>query len=141
MLRDERRIRSTCSSSQRRYVEARGLPRTRAELRQHRLIGFDRDLQVRRTAGGFAATLRREDFGLRTDSIAAQTALLRAGAGITARQVNRARREPELVPVLAADLMFQREIWVVGHPDLRATRPVGLLFDGLVRGLARYLKS
>ncbi len=87
----------------RSYVEAHGLPRTPSDFSHHRLIGFDRDMHVLRTTGGAAAKLRREDFAVRTDNIAAQIAMLRAGLGITACQVNVARRDPNLVPVLAKD--------------------------------------
>ena len=76
----------------RSYVEAHGLPRTPSDFSHHRLIGFDRDMHVLQTTGGAAAKLRREDFAVRTDNIAAQIAMLRAGLGITACQVNVARR-------------------------------------------------
>jgi DNA-binding transcriptional LysR family regulator len=120
------------------YVEAHGLPHTPADFRHHRLIGFDRDMHILRTTGGAAARLQRKDFAVRTDSIAAQIAMLRAGLGITACQVNVARRDPNLVPVLAKDMSFQREVWLVTHPDLKSVRRIRLLFDHLMRGLKRY---
>jgi len=125
----------------RRYVEARGLPATPAELAQHRLIGFDRDMHVLRTTGGAAARLRREDFGFRTDSVAAQIAALRAGAGITACYVNIAIRERDLVPVMADTFMFRREMWLVTHPDQRALRRTRLLFDHLTGALTAFTKD
>jgi len=123
----------------RSYVEAHGLPRTPSDFSHHRLIGFDRDMHVLRTTGGAAAKLRREDFAVRTDNIAAQIAMLRAGLGITACQVNVARRDPNLVPVLAKDIAFQREVWLVTHPDLKGVTRVRLLFDHLAQGLKRYV--
>ena len=123
----------------RSYVEAHGLPRAPSDFPQHRLIGFDRDMFILRTTGGAAASLRRKDFAVRTDSIAAQIAMLRAGLGVTACQVNVARRDPNLVPVLAKEMSFQREVWLVTHPDLKNVRRVRLLFDHLARGLKRYV--
>jgi DNA-binding transcriptional LysR family regulator len=125
----------------RRYIEMRGAPRTPADLPHHCLIGFDRDMSVLRSMGRSAAALKREDFHIRTDCVAAQIALMRAGAGITAAQVNVARRNPDLVPVLAQHFMFDREIWLVTHPDLRASPRVRLLFDQLALGLARYARE
>jgi DNA-binding transcriptional LysR family regulator len=123
----------------RSYVEAHGLPRTPSDLSHHRLIGFDRDMHVLRTTGGAAAKLRREDFAVRTDNIAAQIAMLRAGLGITACQVNVARRDPNLVPILAKNIAFLREVWLVTHPDLKGVTRVRLLFDHLARRLKQYV--
>jgi DNA-binding transcriptional LysR family regulator len=123
----------------RSYVEAHGLPRTPSDFSHHRLIGFDRDMHILRTTGGAAARLQRKDFAVRTDSIAAQIAMLRAGLGITACQVNVARRDRNLVPVLAKDISFQREVWLVTHPDLKNVRRVRLLFDHMARRLKQYV--
>jgi DNA-binding transcriptional LysR family regulator len=123
----------------RSYVEAHGLPRTPSDFVHHRLIGFDRDMHVLRTTGGAAAKLRREDFAVRTDNIAAQIAMLRAGLGITACQINVARRDPNLMPVLAKDVSFQRELWLVTHPDLKGVRRIRALFDHLARRLKQYV--
>jgi DNA-binding transcriptional LysR family regulator len=123
----------------RSYVEAHGLPHAPSDFSHHRLIGFDRDMHILRTTGGAAARLQRKDFAIRTDSIAAQIAMLRAGLGITACQVNVARRDPNLVPVLAKDMSFQGEVWLVTHPDLKSVRRVRLLFDHLARRLKQYV--
>lgn len=125
----------------RSYVETRGLPSSPAEITHHRLIGFDRDLHVLRTTGDRAAQFRREDFGLRTDNVAAQIAALRAGMGIAACHVAIAQREPNLVPVLADAFNFEREIWLVMHPDLKDVHRIRLLFDHLASRLTAYAKS
>jgi DNA-binding transcriptional LysR family regulator len=125
----------------RSYVEARGLPLSPAEITHHRLIGFDRDFHVLQTTGGRAAQLRREDFGLRTDNVAAQIAALRAGMGIAACHVAIAQREPNLVPVLADVFIFEREIWLVMHPDLKDVQRIRLLFDHLANRLTAYAKG
>jgi DNA-binding transcriptional LysR family regulator len=125
----------------RRYVEAHGLPLTPQDLSRHRRIGFDRDMHVLRTTGGAAAALRREDFDIRTDSVAAQMALLRAGLGIGACHVNVARGDPDLIPLPIKQFTFEREIWLVMHRDMRRTRRIRLLFDHLARGLTQYVKE
>jgi DNA-binding transcriptional LysR family regulator len=122
----------------RAYVETHGLPKTTADFSRHRLIGFDRDTRVLRTTGGSAAALKSEEFGIRTDSVAAQMALLRAGAGITACQINVARRDRDLVAVPVSEFIFRREIWIVLHPDMKRVRRIRLLFDHLVSALTRY---
>jgi DNA-binding transcriptional LysR family regulator len=123
----------------RRYLERCGVPRTPEDLRAFRCIGFDHDPEGVRSAGGRAATLRREDFQYRCDSAAAQWAAVRAGAGIGGCHVNIARRDPDLVQVLERYFSFRRELWLVMHRDLRSVRRVRLLFAHLATHLGRYV--
>jgi DNA-binding transcriptional LysR family regulator len=125
----------------RSYVEIYDVPRSESALTQHRLIGFDRDMHLLRSFGGVAATLRREDFAFRTDSVTAQLALLRAGMGIGACHAHLAQSDSELIPVLAKQLRFEREVWLVLHADLKKTRRVRLLFDHLQRELTQYFAA
>jgi len=125
-----------------KYVEAFGLPRSLSELSRHRAIGFDRDarpLQSSRASG--AAPPRREDFAIRTDNVGAQMAGLRAGLGIAGSQVNVAKRDPDLVAVLPAEIRFEREIWLAMHASAKSTRRIRLLFDHLAVGLGEYVKG
>ena len=109
----------------RRYVEIRGLPRSLEELARHRQIRFDRDLHVPRTAGGAAAALRQSEFDIRTDNVAAQAALLRAGVGITVCHLNVARSGPE--PRSGPDQAIHLRAGVVAShtpgPTAHAPRP------------------
>jgi DNA-binding transcriptional LysR family regulator len=120
----------------RRYVETKGLPQSPSDWPHHRLIGFDRDSArvAATTAGPWG--LRREDFGIRTDDFGAQLALLRAGAGMGACPVAAAQRDPDLVRVLPGVLRWEREVWLVMHPDQRDAMPIRLLFDHLAEGFA-----
>jgi DNA-binding transcriptional LysR family regulator len=125
----------------RRYVDRFGLPERPEELAAFCTIGFDRDPEGVRSAGGRAALLRRDHFRFRCDSAAAQLAAVRAGAGIGGCQVNIARREPELVRVLERDMTFHRELWLVMHKDSRAIRRVRLLYEHLGLELKAYVEG
>lgn len=125
----------------RTYVDANGLPQTIDELKQHRMIGFDRDDHSFRSVGPKAASLNRHMFGFRSDSDLAQLAALRAGVGIGGCQDNIARRDPALIGVLANLVRFELEIWLTMHEDLRMTRRIRLLFDHLAEGLGHYLRG
>ena len=122
------------------YLERFGEPRSLADLKHHCFIGFDRDNQTFRSAGPFAKSLTREDFGFRCDSDVVQLAALRAGVGIGGCQDLIARRTPELVPVLSA-FQLALEVWLVMHRDLKTARRVRLLFDWLALGLTDYVKG
>lgn len=123
------------------YIAAHGQPQQMADLAEHALIGFDQETPFIRAASERQPLWKRENFAWRCDSDLAQRALLRAGAGIGACQVELARREPELVRVLADEFVFPLTTWVVMHEGLRANPRFRAVFDALVAGLRRYTQS
>jgi DNA-binding transcriptional LysR family regulator len=123
----------------RSYVERFGVLKSPADRAAHRLIGFDLDAHILQTSRP-APDLRRDDFGFRTDNIAVQAATVRAGLGIGALHVAHGSRDPELVPILP-QMIFERDVWLAMHGDLRRVRRVRLVFDALAEGLTRYLES
>lgn len=122
----------------RRHADAHGLPATLADLAAHATIGFDTETPSVRAALAAGFPLRREDFSYRTDSDLAGLAMLRAGLGIGVCQVGVARRDPNLVRVLAADFRIDLGMWIVMHEDLRAVRRMRLAFDHLVTEMSAY---
>jgi DNA-binding transcriptional LysR family regulator len=120
------------------YVARHGLPKTLAEVAGHAIIGFDRDARAVR---GLQLSLgvTRDLFALRTDNDHAQLAALRAGFGIGGAQLGIARRDPALLPVLADEVRFDIDMWLVMHEDLRGLKRARLLFDHLVEGLSAYI--
>jgi len=125
----------------RRYLAARGRPVRMAELAQHAVIGFDRETASLRALRRLGLDLRREDFALRADSHLAQLAAIRAGVGIGICQVPLARRDPDLVHVLADELAMALDMWLAMHQDLRASRPIRAVFDHLGTALSAYVRS
>ncbi len=51
------------------------------------------------------------------------------------------RKNPDLVPVLADQLIFELEMWLAMHEDLKSTRRVRMLFDHLTESLLDYIKE
>jgi len=125
----------------RSYLEARGVPTGLNDLGRFRLIGFDRDPVPVKAIGEAGIRVTREMFSLRTDSDLAQLAALRAGYGIGGCQVGIARRDPELVRVLAKEFAVPLETWLVMHEDLRASVRVRRVFEHLAEGLKGYLAT
>jgi len=123
------------------YLARFGEPRSLADLKNHCVIGFDRDNRSFRAAGEIGRRLTREDFGFRCDNDLAQLSALRAGVGVGGCQENIARRTPELVAVLPNALNYALEVWLVMHENLKATRRVRLLFEHLLNGLTAYVKG
>ncbi len=125
----------------RSYLEAFGTPTSVADLRAHRLIGYDQDDRSFRAAGTEAFPISRESFGFRCDNDLAQLAAVRAGVGIGGCQENIAKRDPDLIRLLADRWTFALEVWLVMHGDVRGTPRIQSLFDHLANGLTQFLKD
>lgn len=125
-----------------RYLDAHGRPQHLADLGDdHALIGYDQETSFIRAARAQLPVWGHEHFAWRCDSDLAQLALIRAGAGIGACQVELARREPELVRLLADEFSFPLMTWVVMHEGLRDNPRCRAVFDALVAGLRRYIQG
>ncbi len=123
------------------YVKARGLPRSLLDIGHHLLIGPDQDPSTKRMMAQRGLDLNPQDFALRCDSDLAQLAALRAGLGIGGCQLGIARRDAALVPVLADELFFSLDMWLLTHAGLRSNRRVMALYRYLAVELALYAKS
>jgi len=123
----------------RRYLERCSAPRSLAELSGHAVIGFDRDDSAARALGAELSWLKSL-FRFRSDSDLAQLAALRAGAGLGVCQRPLAAADPDLVPVLEAEVGFHLDMWLAMHEDQRRSRRVRAVFDHLVVALRRYVE-
>lgn len=124
------------------YLKKRGTPTSVAQLTEHTLIGFDQPTPFIREVGKRMRGLDRESFSLRSDSDAAQLALLRAGAGIGFCQVPIGKaNKPPLVRVLPEDYVFQLDTWVTMHEGLRNSPSCKATFDALVAGMQRHINA
>lgn len=125
----------------RSYLQAKGIPKTLADLAQMRLIGYDRTPIPKEVIDQAAVFGSPEKFSLRTDSDLAHLAAIRAGYGIGACQIGIARRDPNLARVLPKAFALPLETWLVMHEDLSSSPRVRTLFDHLAKGLKVYLAS
>ncbi len=123
------------------YLSRHGTPRNDADLRQHALIGYDRETPFIRAVSKSLGGLKREHFRLRTDSDLAQLAAVRAGHGIGFCQVGVARRDPALVRVLPRRYTLALDTWLAMHEDLRQHPACLAVFRALVEGLGAYIKA
>ena len=120
------------------YVARKGQPRDFDELRDHTLIGFDRNFPELVNQLNIGVPVTRDLFALRTDNDAAQLAALKAGFGIGVCQHQVGRRNG-LVAILPDTFSFQLEVWICMHETLRGTPRIRLMFDYLAKTLGDYL--
>ncbi len=120
------------------YVARKGQPQNFDELRNHTLIGFDRNFPELINQLNIGVPITRDLFALRTDNDAAQLAALKAGFGIGVCQHQVGRRNG-LVPVLTGVFNFKLEVWICMHETLRGTPRIRLMFDHLAKTLGAYV--
>jgi DNA-binding transcriptional LysR family regulator len=122
----------------RHYLEHHGYPERLEDLAHHTLIGFDRTLPFSSLLQAVPLPVSRELFAFRCDNDLAQLAALRAGFGIGICQLGIARRDPDLVPLLAKQFKVDMEIWIVMHNELKHISRMHLMFNHLAVSLARF---
>lgn len=125
----------------REYIRRFGVPDAPADLRDHRLIGFDEDQQLLRAGDSGELPPDRSMFGFRCDSASMQAAAVRAGIGIGALHSNYAKKNPDLIRVLEETFTITREMWLVMHKGAKSTRRIRLLFDHLNESLSDFVRS
>jgi DNA-binding transcriptional LysR family regulator len=122
----------------RRYLERFGYPERIEDLVHHSLIGFDRTPPFGALLKAVPVPVSRELFAFRCDNDLAQMAALRSGFGIGICQARIARRDPDLLPLLAKQFKVEMEIWIVMHNDLKRSSRMRLMFDYLATSLAQF---
>lgn len=121
------------------YLDRAGVPRSLKELREHCLIGFDRETPAIRSMRERMPGFEQIRFALRTDNDIAQMMAIRAGFGIGFCQVAIAVRESDLKRVIPAAFAPKLGLWLAVHEDLRATPRYRAVFDALTAGLKRHV--
>ncbi|MBS0454252.1 MAG: LysR family transcriptional regulator [Proteobacteria bacterium] len=118
------------------YLARHGTPKTVADLRPHRLVGFDADTPYLRQARKDFPMWRREAFAVRCDSDCAQLSMLRAGGGIGICQVPLARSHGlrRVLPEVNVPL----PMWLAMHEDLRSSPRCRATYEALAVGLRKY---
>ncbi|MBE9605138.1 LysR family transcriptional regulator [Acetobacteraceae bacterium H6797] len=100
------------------YVAAKGMPETLNDLLSHRLIGPDKDEYGFRLFSNRGLNVRPQDLALRTDSLMAQEAAVRAGFGVGVMQMAGALKGERLVRLLPEAFAPSLSVWIVGHPGV-----------------------
>ena len=118
-----------CAS--RAYLERAGRPMHPRDLLDHPLVGQDLDLDLA-TPRSMGFPLQRDHFVFRSDSLLAGIAAVRAGIGVGFVQRRIVERDPEL-ELLDLELgLPSLPLYVVTHGEMRTSRRLRTVFDGLV---------
>lgn len=123
----------------RRYLDRFGTPDSIETLTEHHLIGFDRDDFSARSVAAGILPISRDVFSFRCDNDIAQLAAIQAGLGIGVMQETIAKRNPDIVAVMADQIKFKLDLWLAVHEGQRDQPAIRAVFDGLAAGLTSKL--
>ena len=128
-----------CLYVSQRYIAAHGAPRGLDDLGRHMVIESTGRLEhvpqarLLRDVALDAVTVAA------VDSIFAQAAIVRAGAGLVGLPCYLGLNEPDLVRVLEDDFRVEMPVWLLTRQDLRQTARVRAVLDFIVDEAARTL--
>ena len=126
-----------CASST--YLQRHGLPRSLADMAQHRLIGLDQqtDMLDGFTASGWPVT--RERFAFRTDDFVAYSQAVAAGIGIGFMARYLAASLPQVHIILPEMPMPSLPVWLTVHREIRTSPRIRAVYDALAQAVPQAL--
>ncbi|MBB4063429.1 LysR family transcriptional regulator [Gellertiella hungarica] len=122
------------------YISRHGAPETLGDLKDHRLVGFDRQTAYIRAMAHRLPDMASVHFHFRADSNLAQLSAIRAGCGIGLCQTGLAERPPALTRLLP-DFALPLPTWIAMHEDLRNSPRCYIVFQALAKGLKRLVDN
>lgn len=114
------------------YLDARAPIRTRADMGEHRFIGYIEDLLYAPELDYMSAPDVDIHVGLKSSNLIAQLQAALAGAGLCVLPDFIAATEPRLVKVLDGQVGLTRSLWLVTHQDLKALARIRAVTDFMV---------
>ncbi|MFY0680549.1 MAG: LysR family transcriptional regulator [Thalassovita sp.] len=117
------------------YLAFAGTPQKLEDLREHLMIGFDRDDSMIAFAAALGLTMERSDFGFRSDSLLAQIEAIKAGGGIGVTHQGLAQGWPGVKQVLPEVALRPLDLWMASHVDMRTNKRVRLVMEYLAQAL------
>ena len=112
------------------YVGRFGVPRPRTQLEGHAVIGFGDQLRATAGARWLAENGARGRVVLWSDSLLSQAAAVAAGLGVSPLPCLFGDPHPDLRR-LPPGIVGHHDIWLVVHPDVRASARVRVVMDYL----------
>lgn len=117
------------------YLRKHTPPKTSDEIRRHTFCSLDAEF-ARTPHMELQATLAREARTVfQTNSMLALVEAVRSGAGLATLPCALAEAHPELRRVLPEHATVERDLWLVFHRDLRASRRVRAIVDALAENV------
>ncbi|WP_035715523.1 LysR family transcriptional regulator [Azorhizobium doebereinerae] len=121
----------------RSYLERHGPIATRAALVRHAFVGYIDDLIYAPELDYVPLVSRELKPKVKSSNLVAQMQATRAGAGVCVLPCFMGDAEPDLVPVLPAEVSLTRAFYLVTHTDMRDLARVRVAADFIAAEVAR----
>ena len=117
------------------YLERCPAPRSKEDLKEHVLLGQDRNPSLIKAFDALGLPVKRHGFQFRCDNNIATIGAIRAGIGIGPLHLGMARCWPDLVQILPDLPIPPLELWLACHADVRHNKRIRLVMDFLATAL------
>jgi DNA-binding transcriptional LysR family regulator len=117
------------------YLKKHGRPQSFDALREHRLIGFDRETLHIDAAKALGITISADDFAFRSDNIVAQIEVVKSGLGIGILHRQLTSQLEGIEQVMQGVSLPAVPLWIACHMEVRHNRRIRLLVDFLAERL------
>ena len=117
------------------YLRRHPAPVNVADLREHILLGQDRNPSLVEAFRAIGLDLAPGDFQFRSDNNISTINAIRAGIGIGPLQLGMAELWPDVVQVLPDLPVPSLELWLACHADVRHNKRIRLVMDFLAERL------
>mgnify|MGYP004505508353 CR=1 FL=1 len=121
----------------RAYADANGVPRTRAELSSHVVIGGGGQEVWRQYKAWLDRNNLAGSVAMRHDTVTGLLAAVRAGFGVAVLPGFFADHDPDLVRCLPPMVEDERSLWLLTHERLRHVPRIRIVMDFLTERLIR----
>ncbi len=119
----------------RAYAEAHGVPESLDDLRDHGMVGYDRDDRIIRAIREMGMPVTRNWFTTTTDDQVAYWNFVLAGCGVGVGQRVVAERTEGIVRVLPELELPSLPVWLTAHQRLRHQPRVAAVWEMLAEGV------
>ncbi len=123
----------------RAYFDRHGRVATKADLKNHDLIGLDRSDTLIRGFAAHGIAIAREEYALRTDDAMLTWNMLLSGGGIGIAQVILAKRHSDLEQVEAGIELGALPVWLAMSEEVRSNARIRRVADFLSSALTELL--
>ena len=118
------------------YLEARGRPRTLADLTQHDWISLGEITRMHGYMTALNIPIELENFRIISENGVAAWEMCKAGLGISPMDDEVAAKAPNLERILPELLHVSYPVWLVTHRELHTSPRIRLVYDLLAEGLS-----
>ncbi|BCE01513.1 LysR family transcriptional regulator [Marinicellulosiphila megalodicopiae] len=126
-----------CAYASQDYIDVNGTPNDIADLvRHHKLIGFDKDLQMINGFKDVGVHVTQSDFNFRCDHLLLQVQLLKQGCGVGVTHKTLGEKYG-LVALFDGMEIGQLPLWVVCHQEVKFNKKIRVFKDFLTQSLKR----